>query len=255
MEPVRSPRNPRIVEAARLHRARERKSTGLTLLEGPHLLAEAIAAGCDLRAVYVREGDTDSLPRASDAGLPVTEVSESVLGRLAGTEHPRGPVAVMAIPAAQAASRDTVVLAVTEPGNAGTLIRSAAAFEFDVAAVPGAVDLWAPKVLRSAAGGHFHTHVVAAEELTGGYIGLDAGAAAALHDVLAGLAGPAVVVVGNEAHGIPAELAARIVVKARLPMASGVESLNAAVAGSLAMYERYRTRSDQTAIESDPAAG
>ncbi|MEX1271440.1 MAG: RNA methyltransferase, partial [Acidimicrobiia bacterium] len=139
MEPVRSTRNPRVTAAARLRRARERKRLGLTLLEGPHLLEEALAAGAEVLEVFGLGSPQPAVPNW-------VEVTEDVLIRLADTESPRGPVAVMRIPPAVTATRDHLVLGVSDPGNAGTLIRTAAAFGLDVAFGSDAVDPWSPKV-------------------------------------------------------------------------------------------------------------
>ena len=94
-------------------------------------------------------------------------VDERGLRRLATTEHPQSPVAVMVIPAGCAASAGHLLVAwgVGDPGNVGTLIRCAAAFGLGFAAGPGTADPWAPKVLRAAAGGHFRAGVARVEAL------------------------------------------------------------------------------------------
>ena len=231
MEPVRSTRNPRVTAAARLRRVRERRRLGLTLLEGPHLLQEALAAGVDVLEVFGLG--------SGDPGVPNwVEVSEDVLQRLADTENPRGPVAVMRIPALGSVRRDHVVLGVNDPGNAGTLIRTAAAFGLDVTFRSDAVDPWSPKVLRAAAGSHFRTVIgdpvpgtaTIATVATGGIAARDMGAAL----------DPArqwAIVVGSEAHGLAADEVAAADVKVTIPMPGGTESLNAAVAGAIVAYE------------------
>ncbi|MDH3499320.1 MAG: RNA methyltransferase [Acidimicrobiia bacterium] len=244
VEPVVSPRNPRIVAAARLHRARDRHSAGRTIIEGPHVLAEAIAGEVPVHEVFALETDRETAQLVATttalAGATITIVGEAALARVSGTEHPRGPVAVIEVPAPVPPRRDVILLAVNDPGNAGTLIRSAAAFGFDVASIRGAVDLWAPKVLRSAAGGHFRTAIVTAEAVAshqtivtvaaGGRPVADVG-------VMIDLEQPVVVVVGNEAHGVSGAVRRSADAAVSIPMVAGIESLNAAVAGSIALYE------------------
>ena len=157
MEPVRSPRNTRVARAVRLHRAGERAQSGLTLLEGPHLLSEAVQAGVEPIEVFGLESDEDSRSLvAADRWISVTQ---EVLDRLAPTESPRGPIAVVPIPDDGSVTRDSVTIGTTDPGNAGTLIRSAAAFGLDVVKSEVSVDLWSPKVLRAGAGAHYRTTI------------------------------------------------------------------------------------------------
>ncbi len=161
MEPVRSPRNPRVVEAIRLHRRRRRTETGRTLLEGPHLIDEAIRAGTHLETIFVSVDDEAMTAKVSGLGADAVIVSPSVMAKIAGTQHPRGPVAVMAIPP-EAPGFDRSLLVswgVGDPGNVGTLIRSAAAFGLGFLSGPGTADPWSPKVLRAGAGAHFRTSI------------------------------------------------------------------------------------------------
>ena len=95
MEPVRSPRNRRVVDAARLHRARERRATGLTIIEGPKLLEEALGANVIPEVIFALPGDETSAGAASRHGIELVAVEEAPLARLAATATPRGPVAVM----------------------------------------------------------------------------------------------------------------------------------------------------------------
>lgn len=230
MEPISSPQNRAVVEAARLHRHRR----GLTLIEGPHVLAEALAAGVDPYRVFSTPDDAENWPGC-------TVVTRPVLAKVAGTEHPRGPVAVIAIPAPAPLRTDRSMLVlwgVADPGNVGTIIRSAAAFGLGVAIGPDTADPWSPKVLRSGAGAHFRTSIGRVEspsDLAG-------------HRLLATVAdggmapsevedGPWAVLVGSEAHGLPAELVDRAVATVSIPMPGGTESLNAAVAASILAYE------------------
>jgi TrmH family RNA methyltransferase len=234
MEPVRSTRNARVTEAVRLHRARERRKLGLTLLEGPHLLAEALGAGADVVEVFgVGE------PPIEIGGARWTEVTQPVLERLSDTRSPQGPVAVIRIPDARPPTRDHLTLDVGDPGNAGTLIRTSAAFALDVVFRSGAVDPWSPKVLRAAAGAHFRTTVALHPEPGTGSIAtvVDGGVTPReLGDVL-DRGRKWSVLVGSESHGLDPTEAAAADVRVSIPMPGGTESLNAAVAGAIVAYE------------------
>ena len=237
---IESTRNARVVAAARLKKARARRESGLLLLEGPNLLGAALDAGVKVDAVFALTED-ELTDRASRVGADVALVTESVMKRLSDTESPRGPIAVAVAPPQQKiASQDTVVLvSMSDPGNAGTLIRSAAAFGFQIVATPDSVDLWSPKVLRSAAGAHFSTSIV-----VGATPEQVAEAGVALVALLPRddgrpdpdpSAGPVGLLVGNEAHGLPKRLIQVAAASLTIPT-ENVESLNAAVAGSIAMF-------------------
>lgn len=236
MEPIRSPRNRAVVEAGRLHRARERKRLGLTLLEGPNLLDEALEAGISLRRVFALPDD----PRRED-WPNVTLVEERVMRRLAPTETPRGPVAVTDIPdwSRPAGDRHLLVLwRVSDPGNVGTIIRSAAAFGLGVAVSPECADPWSPKALRAGAGGHFRLpslsrieglhplshHRLAATVVSGGED------PARLDD------GPWAFLIGQEAHGLEPEMIQEAEKTVTIPMPGGTESLNVAAAATILAY-------------------
>jgi TrmH family RNA methyltransferase len=246
---ITSFRNPRISEVRRLKRRRERRVTGRTTVDGPFLLHEAVAAGVKIIDVFALPEDIESATAADRAGVELTEVSVDVLQRLASSVNPRGPIAVIDIPKPAAVdSVDSVVLwEVSDPGNAGTIIRTAAAFGFQVLATPETVDLWSPKVLRAAVGGHFRTPVVEAVE------GLDALDRAGLIPLATAADGvdirkvdladesPVAFIIGNEAHGVSAEIMSRAATVA-LPMPGGTESLNAGVAAGVLMYLRMSRR-------------
>lgn len=235
--PIVSTRNPLVREFVALHDARGRRAAGQVLIEGPTLVAEAAAS------VIFEVVCTTAPDRWPDA----VPVADRVLDRMSTTGTPNEVVAIARRPEEPDGPSDTdllVLVEVADPGNAGALIRSAAAFGFDVEVVGGA-DAWSPKALRAAAGGHFHTVVRTRERLDLGELrerGLVTVATVARGGrghIPAG--GQVALLVGSEAHGLPDD-----VVEAsmrRLTVATtGVESLNAAVAGSVAMYERARTR-------------
>lgn len=215
---------------------------GRALLEGPHLLAEAVAAGAQVEEIFALPGDSVSAEAARNCGARLIPIDERGLRRLATTEHPQSPVAVVVIPAASLPCTGHVLAAwgVGDPGNVGTLIRCAAAFGLAFAAGPGTADPWAPKVLRAAAGGHFRRGVPRVEslqELRGEGRRLVATVARGGVHPASLPAGPLAVLVGDEARGLPAGLVAACDLSVTIPMPGGVESLNAAVAGAIVAYE------------------
>lgn len=243
---VSSTRNPRVVAAARLHRRRERQERGLTLLEGPNLLAEAVDHDARILEVFGLEADLESAAVAQRCQAEWIPVSPDVLDRVASTETPRGPVATMVIPSPARPELDVLWIDVSDPGNAGTLIRTAAAFRLDVVAALGSVDLWSPKVLRSAAGAHFSTRLASGPVPEGwGRVatvvrgGVDPAAFADHLDPGRRWA----IMIGAEAHGLEEELAQSADVLVTIPMPGGIESLNAGVAGSIVADHLCRWRS------------
>jgi TrmH family RNA methyltransferase len=239
MEPGLSHRNPRVAETARLHRAEERRTRGLTLLEGPHLVEEAVAAGEAVVEVYAVAEDQTAALWATRAGARLVLVGEEALKRLSSTQSPQSPVAVLEIPNHGLDPTRSVLVAwqISDPGNLGTMIRTAAAFGLDVAVTAGSADPWSPKVLRSGMGGHFQTAVVEVEGLDG----LDAVQVAAV--MSSGVSprqlplGRLAILIGSEAHGLPDEVIAKANVRVTIPMSGPTESLNAAAAATILAYE------------------
>lgn len=243
---IHTRRNPRIAELARLHRSGRRQSIGRTLLEGPHLLSEALAAGEEVVEVFCLPSDEPTRQLCEQHGVPFTLVSPQALSRIADTKNPRGPVAVMTIPRRSAEGRDVLWLMVSEPGNCGTLIRTAGAFGWNVVMGGRSVDPWAPKVLRAGAGGHFRVAIGRAREaprnsmviasVPRGGIPLDDLRHSLDYDR------PWWLVVGEESAGIPATHAERADLRCSIPMSGGAESLNAAVAGAIICHHLSRLR-------------
>ncbi|HHC07140.1 MAG TPA: RNA methyltransferase [Actinobacteria bacterium] len=238
MREIRSPANPAVKAAAELHRRRRRRERGRTLVEGPGPLGEALDAGIVPETVFTRAVD-EVVAAAEAAGAETVVVDDRILRRIAGTTHPRGPVAVVEIPSPAPARRHpTLVLhEVADPGNAGTLVRSAAAFGYDVAVI-GGVDPWEPKTIRAGAGAHFRVRFVVPADLDElRRVGLVVAGAVPRGGVPPEELDPeAAIVVGSEAHGLPGDVDLDVAVT--IPTA--IESLNAAVAGSILMYVAAR---------------
>lgn len=196
------------------------------MIEGPNLIDAARGAGHPLDALFSLEDEPGAF-----------QVSEDVMRYLAPTLHPRGPIAVMEIPPSATVTRPCLVaFDLADPGNLGTLIRSAAAFGMQVAVTAGCTDAWGPKALRSGAGAHFMTTIergarVAALRERGFTIVSAVPMGGAHPTVLSTIDLPAILI-GSEAHGLPEELEPDLTVT--IPIA--VESLNAAVAGGILAY-------------------
>ncbi len=232
---ISSPHNDRIKAVRRLRRARERQETGRTILEGPHPLRAALAAGVIPEVVFVPEGDP-----VPDIDTEVVSITEQVLDTIAPTETPRGPIAIIAVPEPEPLeAKPTVVLwEVATPGNVGTLIRTAAAFGWNVARHGGA-DPWSPKVLRAGAGAHFVVPISEADNVgvlgAAGLTPVATVSTGGVPPVTIDTSNPVALLVGNEAHGLPRDLIDTCEAALTIPIL-GLESLNAAVAGSIAMY-------------------
>jgi TrmH family RNA methyltransferase len=141
-----------------------------------------------------------------------------------------------------------VLAGVTDPGNAGTIIRSAAAFGFQVIAAGTGVDLWSPKVVRAGAGAHFAiriTEMAADPTAPLEQLGIIPVAMVAMGggDIDDLPSRPVALLVGSEPHGLPEALARSCDLRLTLEMGSATESLNASVAASIAMWARLRSRS------------
>jgi TrmH family RNA methyltransferase len=244
---IDSPKNARIVAVARLHRRNHRRRSGRTIIEGPHVITTALDRRLPIEEIFTVAGDGPAEVAMRATGTTVTTVSEDVLTRLAGTKHPRGPIAVIEIPEPDPIlPTDSIVLVgVADPGNAGTIIRTAAALGFQVIMAGEGVDVWSPKVLRAAAGGHFLTRIcqTAADPVPAlASAGIETAAfvvarGSAIADI--GRA-PAALLIGSEPHGLPDHLIATCDHRVTLPMPGGAESLNASVAAAIAMWERRR---------------
>ena len=249
MEPIRprGHRNRHVVAAARLHRARERRDTGKTILEGPHLLEEAVSAGVIPDVIFALPDDQRSAAVAGDHNVELIVVDPAALKRLAGTQTPLGPAAVIEVPASSRVGGRGMIVAwgLSDPGNMGTLIRTAAAFGWDLGHTAGTTDPWAPKVLRAGAGGHFRIGITRVDSLDSLE---EAGLTTAASVVTGGVApehldpGLYALLVGEEASGLPADVVERAELAVTIPMPGGVESLNAAMAAGMIVYELSKPR-------------
>ncbi|MFV1969512.1 MAG: TrmH family RNA methyltransferase [Acidimicrobiia bacterium] len=233
--------NPMVKRIKKLHRARGRGQAGLTLVEGPMAFGQMAAAGVVPEVILVVESDDVTLELCDSHGWIPSLVTVEILASAGDAVHPQSPVATIRIPDRVALrNRDTVMLNdISDPGNVGTMIRSAAAFGWDVSVSGATADPWSPKVLRSGVGSHFGMHISFSDDpvVDAHAVGLEVVAA-----VVAGGSEPVrgdpsiALMIGSEAYGLSEEDTERADRAVTLPMPGEVESLNAAVAASILMF-------------------
>ena len=204
--PISSTANERIKAVRRLRRWRERRKTRRTLVEGPNLVAAALGAGAVPVDVYTVAGG-DLVARCEAAGSTIVEVSGPVLEAVSTTVEPQDPVGVIVIPEpARLETRRTVVAVdISDPGNVGTLIRSAGALGWQIALIGGA-DPWSPKVLRASAGVQLSHPAVTVQGIDSlidvGLIPIATMVSGGVDPESVEMDRPIALLVGNEAHGL-----------------------------------------------------
>lgn len=254
-EVISSPANPTIGFVRSLGRRDRRAAERAFVVEGVRGVRDALETGAVPRLLLLREGNEgllDNLP--VPAGVAPRVLAARLFDWLSDVQTPQGVIAVFPFPELSPDSSEPAPLLLVldrlrDPGNLGTLLRAAAGA--GVSAVylsPETVDPWNPKAVRAGMGAHFRLpllpfdaeamaelrqraprRVVASAEAKRAYDEVD-------------WTGPVALVVGGEAEGVSPELAAWANEEAAIPLAAGVESLNAAVAGAVILFEAARQR-------------
>lgn len=226
---------------------RSRRDTGLTLLDGWHLIEAAHQAGWPLEKLLLADTLSDSIPPAPlSETIPRMVLSEALMRALSPVKTPSGWMAVIRIPRPVAGHHASAVLLedIQDPGNLGALLRTAAAAGIETAYLsPACADAWSPKALRGGQGAHFRLSIYERADLpmfAGEYEAAYAaalGASDSLFDL--DLRGRVAFAFGNEGAGLSAELraACRPFV---IPMPGAMESLNVAAAAAVCLFERVR---------------
>jgi TrmH family RNA methyltransferase len=237
-----SDKNPLVKQIRRAVARGTLTEDGYAVAEGFHLLKEALAAKREIGAVIVSEAARET-PRLAQTRV----VSEKTFRDLSSTETPHGVIALVRPPAwtldhiLSGCALVVVLDGVQDPGNAGAILRSAEAFGATGAVfLKGTVNPYNPKCMRGSAGSVFRLPIVLDADLTG--LRLYAAMPRAQQTIEeADFRGPCGIVIGSEGHGVSPALETRVT-GVRIPT-SGVESLNAAVAAGIMLYEARRQRS------------
>ena len=272
--------SPRLKAARRLSKRAFRQRERAFLAEGPQAVAEAFRCGAQVTDLFVtvpaRSRHQDLVDAMTTAGIPVHVVSGDVMDELAQTVTPQGLLAVCGfvdVPLAEVTARGkprlvALLANVRDPGNAGTVLRTAdAAGAHAVVFAAASVDPYNGKCVRSSAGSLFHLPVVAGARLEDAVAAMrDAGlrivaadgrAGRSLDDpeVQARLAGPTAWMFGNEAWGLPPELVALADEPIAVPIYGRAESLNLAAAAAVCLYATARVQRVQHEREVNGGAG
>jgi TrmH family RNA methyltransferase len=243
--------NPLLVRLRKLlHDGGAYRKQGVVWLEGDHLLRACLARGHALQEVLVTESGWQQPPLRTLAGQAarIVRLPDALFRDLSGLESPSAIGALVALPAVPAidAQAATVVLdRLQDAGNAGSILRSAAAFGVrQVLALKGTVALWSPKVLRAGMGAHFGLRLIEglqAEDLQVLRVPLVATSSHAAQALPAvQLPQPLAWLLGHEGQGVAPALLQRCALTVRIPQPGGEESLNVAAAAAVCFYEAAR---------------
>jgi RNA methyltransferase, TrmH family len=242
---IQSDKNPQVKQWKKLQMRKERDKSGTFLVEGFHLVEEALTRKEDVEEIILSE--KSEMPPGWDYGsIPVTVVTDEISRQLADTGTTQGIFAVCSQPQQTYTSGKTYLLidSVQDPGNLGTMIRTADAAGIDAVIVgKGSVDIYNPKVLRSAQGSHFHLPVLSGDlnewidkldlenipvygtALENGVVFTEAISTESF-----------ALLVGNEGSGVNKELLAKTTQNLYIPIYGKSESLNVAVAAGILLY-------------------
>lgn len=252
-EVVTSRANARVKQLRAAFAGQARLASGLIAIEGEHLLEEALKSGQALKTVFVSE--RREVPEFVPRGVEVIRLANDVFQSCVETQTPQGVAALLVPPVGTVEEmlrgNPLILIAVglQDPGNLGTLVRSAEAFgATGVMTTPGTVSVWNQKAIRASAGSVFRVPVASADA-AGMEVLEQQGVRllAALKDHAtaideAALVGPIAFLIGNEGAGLSEDWVRMADERVTIPCPGWVESLNAAVAGSLLLYEASRQR-------------
>jgi TrmH family RNA methyltransferase len=251
-----------------VHSSRERKKTGLTVLDGAHLVDAYLRTGQCPHLVIVAESAADSADAQQirqqllRSQLAVTLAADLLVAEASQLESPATVMAIVATPTASPipvdASAVLVLDGVQDPGNVGAMLRCAAAFGIQhVLLGAGTAFAWSPKALRAAQGAHFVLNIferASVLDFVSTYNGQtlalvpDANVHGAQTLAQIDLKRPSAILIGNEGAGLPEAVIAAASIRATIPMPGTIESLNAASCGAIAMYELCHQRNSLSGV-------
>lgn len=257
MKVIQSRDNPSFKELVKLSgSARQRGKSNQTLLDGAHLLAAYLDAGMLpqqllVNAAALQDGEIFGLLERMQ-GVPVTQLDDRLFAELSELKTPTGILALIAIHQPDtpiADSRFALLLEdIQDPGNLGSMLRSAAAAGCDAVFLSaGCADAWSPRVLRAAMGGHFALRIYERQDLPAVAKGFHGALLATSLQATRGLyecdlKGSVAFMVGNEGAGLSGELLSLATQQITIPMPGRIESLNAAAATAICLFEAVRQR-------------
>lgn len=257
MKSIQSTENPFFKDLVKLSgTVRQRKKSNQTLLDGVHLLEAYLDAGLIPQhilldtATKMNEGVSALLKRVSE--VAITKLDDKLFAELSKLKSHTGILALIAIPQPRESIVDCSFVLLLEdiqdPGNLGSILRSAAAAGCDAVFLsPGCADAWSPKVLRAAMGGHFALDIYeqqdllgVAEAFSGKLLATTLQTKYSLYD--SDLSGKIAFMIGNEGAGLSAKLLKLATNTITIPMPGKVESLNAAASAAICLFETVRQR-------------
>jgi len=229
-----------------------RKAERRAMIEGPHLVAEALQAKLEPLALLVSESALarDEIQKLLARREPVV-LSDAVFRSIADAENPQGIAAEIAIPEMKAKGDCVFLEGVQDPSNVGAIIRTAAAFGVgEVVLDRGCADAWSPKTLRAGMGGHFRLairQVTSLDKEFDGFNGMLVCTVPANGIALreADLQGRVGWIFGAEGTGLSEPTIQRANLRLTVPMAGGTQSLNVAAAAAICLYEAFIGRKNQ----------
>jgi TrmH family RNA methyltransferase len=237
---ITSPANPRLKLVRKLAARKQRQKVGLFVCEGEDLVAAALEAGLEPVEALVDSERPVLLERLSGAET----VAPDLMASVSTLPHPARAVAVFRradLPVGTSAPAGIALWHVADPGNVGTLVRSADALgPAFVALSAGCADPTGSKALRASAGALFRVELARFDESPAPLVGLVPRGGAAVAEL--DLGERVTFVLGAEREGLPPDVLARCDTTASIPQEPGAESLNVAVAGAIALYEWRRRR-------------
>lgn len=246
MEHITSLKNPKVAAWKALKDRKGRRESGCFLVEGSKMVEEALASAFDVETVLVQEG----MELPDGLTMPVYELPAHVLAAVCDTKTPQGIAAVVRMKEQSALGKHIVVLdGVQDPGNVGTIIRTADAAGLDgVLLSTQCADVFSPKVLRATMGSIFRMNLRTTDDLPGELTKLREKGYSILSSQLDGtpfyerekVAEQFALIIGNEGNGVSEQVQQTATHRVRLPMRGGAESLNAAIAAAIMMYELMR---------------
>ena len=246
MEHITSLKNPKVTAWKALKDRKGRRESGCFLVEGRKMVEEALASAFDVETVLVQEG----MELPDGLTMSVYELPAHVLAAVCDTKTPQGIAAVVRMKEQSALGKHIVVLdGVQDPGNVGTIIRTADAAGLDGVLLSNqCADVFSPKVLRATMGSIFRMNLRTTDDLPGeltklrekGYSILSSQLDGTAFYERQGVAERFALIIGNEGNGVSEQVQQTATHRVRLPMRGGAESLNAAIAAAIMMYELMR---------------